>query len=534
MNLDAANLTASDLEILTDDELAQLEWRLKWKMQSREKQRPPPGDWVLWLIMAGRGFGKTMTGANWIAEAAIDDPGSFSGVIAPTLDDVRYTCFEGTTGILSYLPDALIADYNKSSLIIYLTTGSIIRGFGSEKPERLRGPQHHRVWGDELAAWQNTRATYDMMKFGLRLGKNPQFAVTTTPKPLPMVRELVKECEKDAERVAKEQAAEKLVALEEGRPERRIPAKKVLVRGTTYENKQNLAPSFFDEVAKYEGTRLGEQELHGILIDPEEDGIIKRSQFRMWKATAPLPKFIAIIQSLDTAYTEKTFDKKTHQPDPSASETWGLFLMNKSELHVMLLDAWDDYLALPALIKKVRDESTITYGEIDKPLLGGPLVPTPHASKSVYTGKGIDIFLVEDKGSGISLRQMLGMENLFLEPYNPGRADKLARVHAITPMFAHRRVWAVESEKRPGEFRNWADKVITQLCSYHGPGTVDNDDYVDCMTQALNYFMRHYIQTFVKANKDDAAPEEQKKVVGYDDPNVIQFPTQSPQNPYAC
>jgi len=514
--MDASGLTVEALESLTDDELLQLEWRLKWQAQARAKQLPPEDPWTLWLIMAGRGFGKTMTGANWIAAAAIDDPGSFSGVIAPTLDDVRYTCFEGVTGILSYVPQCLIADYNKSSLIIYLTNGSLIRGFGSEKPERLRGPQHHRVWGDELAAWQNARQTYDMMKFGLRLGRNPQFAVTTTPKPLPMVRELVKECEEDEKR-------SKLTGL---------PKTKHLVRGTTYENRENLAPTFFDDMLKYEGTRLGDQELLGKLIDPEEDGIIKRSEWRMWKCDAPLPKFVAVIMSLDTAYTEKTFDKKEHTPDPSASEVWGLFQI-KTEFHVMLLDAWDDYLGLPKLVTRVREEMKVTYGEVDRPLLGGPVIPSPYELRGVEQGRGIDICIVEDKGSGISLRQTLALENLLLEPYNPGRADKLARVHQVTPMFSHGRVWAVESEKRPGTFKSWADKVITQCCSYHGPGTVDNDDYVDTMSQALNYFMRNYITTWVKGSKDDKIEGEKDRPTGYDDPNVIQLAATG-TNPYAC
>lgn len=514
--MDTSALTAEALDSLTDEELMQLEWRLKWQAQARDKQLPPEDPWTLWLIMAGRGFGKTMTGANWIAEAAVDDPGSFSGVIAPTLDDVRYTCFEGVTGILSYVPSCLVADYNKSSLIIYLTNGSLIRGFGSEKPERLRGPQHHRVWGDELAAWQNARQTYDMMKFGLRLGKNPQFAVTTTPKPLPMVRELVKECEED----------EKRAALT-GKPKT-----KHLVRGTTYENRENLAPTFFDDMLKYEGTRLGDQELLGKLIDPEEDGIIKRSQWRMWKSDAQLPKFVAVIMSLDTAFTEKTYDKKEHQPDPSASEVWGLFQI-KTEFHVMLLDAWDDFLGLPKLVIRVRDEMKVTYGEVDRPLLGGPLVPSPFELRGVEQGRGIDLCIVEDKGSGISLRQTLALENLLLEPYNPGRADKLARVHQVTPMFAHGRVWAVESEKRPGTFKSWADKVITQVCSYHGPGTVDNDDYVDTMSQALNYFMRNYITSWVKSSKDDKIEGEKDRPAGYDDPNVIQLQATG-TNPYAC
>lgn len=470
----------SDLSHLTNNDLALLDWELRWKEKARDKQRPPETEWASWGAMAGRGFGKTLTGASWLGIEAAHDPGSFNAVIAPTLDDVRYTCFEGPTGIIAEMPESLIADYNKSSLIIYLTNGAIIRGFGSERPERLRGPQHHRVWGDELAAWQNARLTYDMMKFGLRLGKGPQFMWTTTPKPLPLVRELVKEAEESG---------------------KKGDGKHLIVRGTTYENRDNLAPSFFEELIKYEGTKIGRQELEGELIDPEEDGIVKRSQWRLWPADRPLPRFVTVVMSLDTAYTEKTFDKKNHQPDPSACLTWGLFY-NARQLHVMLLDAWDDYLALPKLIERVKAESQVTYGEAEKPLIEPPLIQSKYYKPFMPAGRGVDVILVEDKGSGISLRQMLGMENLMLTPYNPGRADKLARAHEASPMFAHNRVWSVESDKRPGEHRNWAESAISQICSYHGPGTVDNDDYVDCMSQAMKYFMRNYIRSFVRDEID--------------------------------
>jgi predicted phage terminase large subunit-like protein len=313
--------------------------------------------------------------------------------------------------------------------------------------------------------------------------------------------------------------------------EQKRPATKVLVRGTTYENRDNLAPTFFDDILKYEGTRLGDQEILGKLIDPEEEGIVKRSQWRMWKADAPLPKFVAIVMSLDTAFTERTYDRKTREADPSASEVWGLFQI-KTEFHVMLLDAWDDYLGLPDLVKRVREEMQVTYGAIDKPVLGGPLVPSRYELPGVATGKSIDLAMVEDKGSGISLRQTLALENLLLNPYNPGKADKLARVHQVTPMFAHGRVWAVESEKRPGTYKSWAEKVISQVCSYHGEGTVDHDDYIDAMSQALNYFMRNYINSWVKPNKDDVIPGEYPRPVGFDDPNVIQLKTGT--NPYDC
>lgn len=467
---------AESLKDMSREELALLKWRMEWKETARASQLAPAGDWLTWGCMAGRGWGKTRVGANWLGIEAALDAGSFNGVIAPTRDDVRYVCFEGETGLISYIPDCLILDYNKSDLILYLWNGSIIRGFGSERPERLRGPQHHRVWCDELAAWQYAEKCWDMMQFGLRLGKNTQCLWTTTPKPVPIIKERVTE------------------------EDLRHP----VTRGTTYENRANLSTKFFEEVAKYEGTKIGRQELHGELIDPEESGIVQRSQWKLWPAKKPLPRFVYVLSSLDTAFTERTFDTKEMEADPTACSVWGLFHVGKT-LNVMLLDSWDDYLSMPELIKRVREEAKVTYGKADEPLLGQPMVASPYlAEQGVMVGRGIDLHLIEDKGSGISLRQMLGMENLLLEKYNPGRADKLARLHAITPMFAHGRVWAVESERSPGQPRNWADALISQVCSYHGPGTTEHDDYVDTLTQALNYFMRKFIQTFVAETKEQA------------------------------
>lgn len=475
------------LEQLTKQELALLKWRLEWSQTARPSQLVPEGDWTTWGAMAGRGWGKTRVGANWIGIEAASDPGSFSAVIAPTRDDVRYVCFEGETGIFSYLPDILVADYNKSDLIIYLWNGSLIRGFGSERPERLRGPQHHRVWCDELAAWQYARKCWDMMQFGLRLGQQSRCVWTTTPKPVPIIKDRVLEQD----------------------------AKHLITKGTTYENQANLSRKFYEEVAKYEGTKLGRQELEGELIDPEESGIVKRSQWRLWPAKSKLPRFVHIVMSLDTAYTEKTFNDKELEADPTACTVWGLFY-HGTKLCVMLLDAWDDHLGLPTLIQRVRQESKITYGLADEALITPMIVPSPHqlAQAGVMVGRPIDVHLIEDKGSGISLRQMLGMENILMTPYNPGRADKLSRLHSVTPMFAHGRVWAVESEKRPGEPRNWADTCISQICSYHGPGTTEHDDYVDSTTQALIYFMRRFIHTFIELTPEEKAEREENERLG--------------------
>lgn len=501
-------LDTTILEAMSREQLALLKWRLVWTEKARDKQLAPgwagsangeATTWASWGAMSGRGFGKTLMGASWLGIEAASCPATFNAVIAPTRDDVRYTCFEGETGLLAVIPDVLVADYNKSDLIIYLWNGSLIRGFGSEKPERLRGPQHHKVWCDELATWQYARLCWDMMQFGLRLGKNPQVVWTTTPKPVPIIKQrMVEEDEKH-----------------------------VVTRGTTYENRANLAESFFNEVAKYEGTQLGRQELRGELIDPEESGIVKRSQWRLWPHDKPLPKFSHVVYSLDTAFTEKTFDSTQKEPDPSACIVWGLFqrIHGKTPLyHVMLLDCWNDFLGFPQLVEKVRTDMRNTYGEIDQPLLQDSVIPSRWTKNPVRVGQGIDVLLVEDKGSGISLRQTLAMENIFMEPYNPGRADKLARLHSVTPMFAHGRVWAPESELNLGQPKSWTDEAISEICSFHGPGTVDHDDYVDACTQALRYFMNKFVLTFITGDNEEFALEiaqqEEAEAIAADEPYV--------------
>lgn len=487
-----AEAMREDLNKLSREELAVLEWRLKWRAVARSKQLPPSDpvwgekanpDWVSWGIMSGRGFGKTRSAANEFGFRAADMPGSFNHVVAPTRDDVRYTCFEGETGLLAYIPEILVVDYNKSDLIIYLWNGAIIRGFGSERPDKLRGPQCHNAWCEEVAAWTNHKATWSNLKFGHRLGKLPRLIWTTTPRPVPLIKQLVKAADNK---------------------------RHYITRGSTDENKRNLSDSFYEEVAQYRGTKLGRQELEGELIDPEEDGIVQRSQFRLWPAEQPLPNFLFVLLSLDTAFTEKTFDKKEQSADPSGGLVLGLFEV-KGILHVMILDAWCDYFGFPELVIKVRNEMKKTYGKIDKPMYGDTLIPSRFSQAPIFTGTPITQILVEDKGSGISLRQAMAMENLLMEPYNPGRADKLARLHAITPMFAHGRVWTVESAKYPGQPRTWAEPAISQVCSYHGEGTTDHDEYVDCLSQGLNFFMRRFVFTFVKKSDEEIVEERERR-----------------------
>ena len=471
MNLD---IDPDALAALPPDQLAFLAWQARWAETARPQQIMPGGGWTECGVLAGRGFGKTRVGAEWIGAEAFSDPRALpSAVIAPTQSDVRFTCFEGESGLLAVIPPECVANYNRTDLLLTLTNGATIRGFSAEKADRLRGPQHARVWCDELAAWgKDAEDTWDMMQFGLRLGPLPQALWTTTPKPVSIVR--------------------RLTASKDGR---------IIIRGSTFDNKANLPASFFTALEQYEGTKIGRQELYGEMIDPEEAGIVRRSWFNLWPANKPLPKLDWIIMSLDTAYTEKTLDTKG-DPDPTACGVWGVF-QHGGMSHVMLLDCWEDHLGLPDLMKRVKRELNTAYGDDEDQALIKPLFGS---SKPLTSGRKPDILLIEDKGSGISLRQSLERAGIQAYAYNPGRADKLSRLHVVSPIFAQRRVWVPESEKNPGKPRTWCEPVIGQLCSFAGEGSIKHDDHVDQCTQALRLCLDKGLLKLVKERK--AAPSD--------------------------
>ncbi len=448
------------LSKLSAKELKLLIWRQKWLRQARPNQLPPDdGEWLEWILRSGRGFGKTMSGAQWLGYEAITDPEALpSFVIAPTLNDVRYTCFEGHTGILTLMPPELIADYNKTNLIITLDNGAIIRGFSAEEPERLRGPQAARGWLEEVGAWgPKDEETFDMFMMGLRLGPRPRFAVTTTPKSRDLIRALTSP-----------------------------KAKRVIVSGSTHDNRANLPDSFYEQLKKYEGTQLGRQEIDGELIDAEEGGVIQRKWFRLWPHDKPLPKFEFVVVSMDTALTERTVDRKSHNADPTACDVFGVFWFDEQP-NILCLESWDDYLGFPDLVKRAKKELEVSYGDgQDSPILK-PLIGPDRTTQGYGAGRKPDILLIEDKGSGISLRQALAKDGVDSYAYNPGRADKLSRLHLVSDIFAKRKVWVVESEReeRKGHPRSWYDTAITQLCSFRGEGSIKHDDHVDSWTQAL-------------------------------------------------
>lgn len=223
------------VERLDDEEALLLEY--DWEFWARLNQLPPDGPWSYWMILAGRGFGKTRTGAEWV-RSQVSAGRERIALVGPTAADVRDVMIEGESGILAISPPWERPLFQPSKRRLVWPNGAMAFLYSAEEPERLRGPQHDAAWADELAAWKYVQETWDQLQFGLRLGDNPQAAITTTPKPIPLVRQLLTD------------------------PDCKIS------RGSTYDNKANLAPTFVNKIIKrYEGTKLGQQELHAEVLD---------------------------------------------------------------------------------------------------------------------------------------------------------------------------------------------------------------------------------------------------------------------------
>lgn len=209
----------------------------------RKDQRPPQDlDWLVWLLMSGRGAGKTRTGSEWVNRAVRKMPRI--ALIAPTGPDARDTMIEGESGLLNTAPPGQRPHYEPSKRRLTWPNGAIGAVFSAEEPDRLRGPEHYGAWLDEPAFYPLIQDVWDNLLFGLRLGQRPRIVVTTTPKPRPWLKELIKD------------------------PRTRLSTV------STYANLDNLSPVFAERVIKkYEGTRLGRQELHAELLEDVEGAL---------------------------------------------------------------------------------------------------------------------------------------------------------------------------------------------------------------------------------------------------------------------
>lgn len=269
---------------LTEDQQASLRWY--WPFWARAKQVAPAGDWTTWLILAGRGWGKTRTAGEWVKERV--EGGARHLIIAgATAGDIRDIIVDGESGILAITPESRRPRYEPSKARLTWPNGARALLLSAEEPERFRGKQCDTFWADELAAWRYPEA-WDQLQLGFRLGANygvtPRGVVSTTPRPTPIIRALIKN------------------------------ARTVVSRGSTYENAGNLTPEFLSKVIdQYEGTRLGRQELHAEVLDDVEGALwsrdlIDRSRLAL---TAALPQFRRVVVAIDPAVTANEHSDET-------------------------------------------------------------------------------------------------------------------------------------------------------------------------------------------------------------------------------
>jgi phage terminase large subunit-like protein len=242
-----------------------------WQAVARPSQLPPAGNWRIWLQMAGRGFGKTRSGAEWVRALVESGAARRIALVAPTAADARDVLIEGESGLLSICPDWNRPIFEPSKRRLTWPNGAIATTFSSEEPERLRGPQHDAAWCDELAAWRFADDAWNNLMLGLRLGKNPRVCVTTTPKPTRLIRDLVKRAGTDV----------------------------ALTRGTTSENAANLPAAFLNQImSRYAGTRLGRQELEAELLEDFEGALWTREMIERARVSEA-PELRRVVVAID-------------------------------------------------------------------------------------------------------------------------------------------------------------------------------------------------------------------------------------------
>ena len=225
------------------------------------------------MLLAGRGFGKTRTGAEFVrAEVEAGRAGRVA-LVAPTAADARDVMVEGESGLLAICPPSNRPRYEPSKRRVTWDNGAIATLYSADEPERLRGPQHDLAWPDELAAWRYPE-TWDMLMFGLRLGARPRVVVTTTPRPTRLIRDLL------------------------------AAPTTVVTRGSTYDNRANLAPAFLEQIVrKYEGTRLGRQELYAEVLDDVPGALWTRAMIEAAEHSGPIPELVRVVVAIDPAVT---------------------------------------------------------------------------------------------------------------------------------------------------------------------------------------------------------------------------------------
>ena len=253
--------------------------RYHWPFWARPNQLEPEVQWSVWMMLAGRGFGKTRAGAEWVRAAACGATPLAAGkhhrfaIVAETSADARDVLVEGDSGILSVHHPDFRPNYEPSKRRLTWPNGAVGTLYNATEPDQLRGPQHDAAWCDELAKWQYVRETWDQLQFGMRLGEHPQQVITTTPRPIPLIKEIMA-----------------------------MPTTQV-TRGTTMDNAANLAPSFMQQIVeRYQGTRLGRQELNAEILDDVPGALWTRAMLDAQRKPEA-PEMVRVVVGVDPSGT---------------------------------------------------------------------------------------------------------------------------------------------------------------------------------------------------------------------------------------
>lgn len=251
-----------------------------WNHARKDQHPPQDTDWLTWLSMSGRGSGKTRAGAEWVHRMV--EKHHRVALVAPTGADARDTMLEGESGILTIAAPGKRPHYEPSKRRLTWPNGAVGTIFSAEEPDRLRGPEHMFAWVDEAAFMPLIEDVWSNLLFGLRLGKQPRIMVTTTPKPRPWLKELMQD------------------------------EKTRISRASTYDNLDNLSPVFAERViARYEGTRLGRQELHAELLTDVEGALWSWEMVEEARVTTMPTDFDRIVVAVDPAGTSKKSSDET-------------------------------------------------------------------------------------------------------------------------------------------------------------------------------------------------------------------------------
>ena len=251
-----------------------------WPLQARPNQLAPPGNWRVWLLLAGRGFGKTRTGAEWVKEQVRSGRGRRIALVAPTAADARDVMVDS---LLSIYPPEARPLYESSKRRLSWPNGARATIYSAEDPDQLRGPNHDTAWADELAAW-NRPETWDQLMLTLRRGQT-RCVVTTTPRPIPSIKELLK---------------------------REAGGQVAVTRGSTYDNRRNLSEAFFAQILeRYEGTRLGRQELMAEVLEDVEGALWTIGQIDALRVSSAPADIDRVVLGIDPAVTSREDSDET-------------------------------------------------------------------------------------------------------------------------------------------------------------------------------------------------------------------------------